>query len=333
MKVSRLLLKFVLFALNLSIPAWAQQVGTDPQLNFSTWRLDRSWLDESEKLEKYWTVKFSVGRLEYHHVYKETDRKSGRILHDETVSERNLTPLFEKNIETGLVRISALNSSGQEVFSLFVVNDKCLMFKNDIGLDSDACFRREDLLNPCFLEQSFHRTYLGNYETEFATFIRNGGNEAQGLVNFGNPNNSFYNPLSIKDTILSRFPARAFKDFANDRAHRLEMGYKFALSASEFPLNSCQLKVSQYEYKFDSDPAKNVHHHLLAGGEDVHSAGAMFFFHDGQSLEKISITNRSSRFCPSFQSLQVVKKIFLNAGIDESLIELDDGSRNGCVGN
>ena len=331
MNASKGLLILVLSLLNLGYKAWAEVTDTAAHLDFSTWRLDRSWTDEYEITKKYWVLKFANVVVTYSHVHKETDRKSGQIVKDYSSTEQNLIPLFDSDLQTGLIRIYALNAVGKEVFSLFMVDDKCLKFRTDIPKDQDDCFSREDLINPCSLEPSFHLTYQGNYEIALGEFVRNGGDQKKGLVNFGNPISRFRQPLSMKETILNRFPARAYKDFSNDRAHRLEMGYKFALSASEFPLTNCQLQVSQYEYKYDSDPAKNVHHHLLAGGEDVHSAGAIFFFHDGQNLEKIFVTNRSSRFCPSFESLRVVKKILMLAGIDESLIQLEDGSRNGCA--
>lgn len=333
MKFSRVLLIVGLALLNLENNAWAGVTDSIAHLEFSTWRLDRSWTDEYEITKKYWVLKFSNGRVNYSHVHKETDRKSGLIVKDYSSTEQNLIPLFDADLQAGLVRIYALNAVGKEVFSLFMVDDKCLKFREDIPNDQDECFAREDLINPCYLEQSFHLTYQGNYETALSEFVGNGGDQAQGIVNFGNPISRYRQSLSMKETILNRFPARSFKDFSNDRAHRLEMGYKFALSATEFPLTNCRLQVSQYEYKYDSDPAKNVHHHLLAGGEDVHSAGAIFFFHDGQKLEKIFVTNRSSRFCPSFESLRIVKKILLLAGIEESLIQLEDGSRNGCAAN
>jgi len=126
-------------------------------------------------------------------------------------------------------------------------------------------------------------------------------------------------------SILNNFDEAFFPDgFVYNNESRYEYGYKFSLSTA------CELNVSKYKYKERKIPDKDVHHHLVAKGDAVYSAGAIHFFHGDSSVEKIILVNRSGRFCPSLESLDVVQDYLVSLGIDRDRIEIIEGARKDC---
>jgi hypothetical protein len=145
-------------------------------------------------------------------------------------------------------------------------------------------------------------------------FVDQGGNPAKAIV-------------TIRDqkSILDSLPKQSKpKDFKYSRKFRNLYGHKFSLS------KDCLLRVSKYPYSQRRVPAKNVHHHLLASGNHAFSAGVIFIFHDGKKVEQVVIANRSSRFCPTIDSLNIVKQYLERVGIKSKDIVLTDGTRKVC---
>ncbi len=115
-------------------------------------------------------------------------------------------------------------------------------------------------------------------------------------------------------------------------------GYKFAVG------NDCQINVSPYVYEYRRDPVKGFHHHLLAAGQSclaewsynpntpartncsmAYTAGVIFFFHDGNEVQKVVLANRSTRFNnPVLESLYSARNILRSMGISKDKIILLD---------
>jgi len=151
------------------------------------------------------------------------------------------------------------------------------------------------------------------YSDQLKTFVGNGGD----------PSSILY--IDSINSILDNFDEKMLpKNFEYNEETRYEYGYKFGLSAL------CELNVSKFRYKERNIPDKNVHHHLVAKGDTAYSAGAILFFHSDHKIEKIVLVNRSSRFCPSLESQDIVKNYLVLAGIPAEKIEIIEGQRKSC---
>lgn len=168
---------------------------------------------------------------------------------------------------------------------------------NESNINGDNTIEVEPI-NICKGQPRFYLTYPYTYQKALANLRAAGGKEDDIVL------------IDSLAAILDQFVPFDFPvDFAYGGKSRNAMAYKFGLSSQ------CQLHVSRFLYQDRGNPAKNIHHHLVAKGEIVYAAGAIFFFHDGLAITKIVISNRSGRFCPSFQSLDVVKALLINFGI------------------
>ena len=152
------------------------------------------------------------------------------------------------------------------------------------------------------------------YSEQLKTFVEDGGD----------PSAIIY--IDSIDSILANFDEKLFPEgFEYNEATRYEYGYKFGVSTL------CELYVSKFPYKERKIPGKNVHHHLVAKGDAAYSAGAILFFHSNHTIEKIILVNRSSRFCPSLASQDIVKNYLVLAGVPASKIEIIEGPRKSCT--
>ncbi len=190
-----------------------------------------------------------------------------------------------------------------------------LFFVKNIQAQDSSSIDGSILAEVCEDRTLFPIRYNMSYRSMLNRFVRSGGD----------PDDVVY--LDSMQTIIDQFKSHSWSsNFKYNSQSRNEMGYKFALS------KNCELSVSRYEYKFRRIPSRNVHHHLVAKGDEVYSAGAIVFFHDGNDIEKVVIANRSSRFCPTFRSLKVVEKYLRKLGIKKSDIKRVDNTRPMCQG-
>ena len=165
----------------------------------------------------------------------------------------------------------------------------------------------------CVGKDLFGHVSGADFHQRYGAFLDQGGN-ADDIVK-----------IESIDDIVENFGAYRYPtDFKYNGRNRAQWGYKFAVSPD------CKLRASFYEYKYDNHPRRNVHHHLVAMANSVVTAGAIFFFHDGNEIEKVVIANRSSQFCPSFESLKIAKEMLFAMGIKRSKIILVDGTRRQC---
>lgn len=160
--------------------------------------------------------------------------------------------------------------------------------------------------SPCANRSLFSLQSESDYESVSRDFLSVGG-RVDDIVQ-----------VDSVDTIVDSFGAYKFlEDFEYRKKTRNQFAYKFAVS------KECQLNASFYEYKYRKDKLyHDIHHHLVAKGDEVYTAGAIYFFHDGKEVEKVVLSNRSSRFCPSFESLTVAKGVLISMGIEEEKILL-----------
>jgi hypothetical protein len=165
---------------------------------------------------------------------------------------------------------------------------------------------------PCEGKKTFRVGGVTKYTKSIKIFTDNGGNRSDILK------------VDSINTILTKFGSFPFpKKFEYNSENRAAYGYKFAVSTK------CDLNVSSFLYKDKIDPSKNVHHHLVAAGDEAYTAGAIFFFHDGSKIDKVVISNRSSRFCPSVKSSDIVKEMLINMGIKKKQIKFFENTR--CI--
>lgn len=168
--------------------------------------------------------------------------------------------------------------------------------------------------NVCRNKPLFDIRYNITFEEAHAQFIQAGGRDAD-IVK-----------VVDKSTILKNFGAYKLPEqFSYSKKSRDQWGYKFSIS------DSCIMHASFYEYKYKTPHSfRSVHHHLAAQGDQVYTAGVVFFFHNGENIEKVVLSNRSSRFCPSLDSLVIAKDYLVQMGIDPSIIEMteDDNCRS-----
>lgn len=102
-------------------------------------------------------------------------------------------------------------------------------------------------------------------------------------------------------------------------------GYKYSVT------KNCELRMAKDIVDKGRTNPKEMHHVLLAGGDEARTAGNLYFAKSSKGKKRILVTNESGRFCPSGKTLRVAGKILESMGLKEgSDFELQDRLLKNC---
>ena len=164
----------------------------------------------------------------------------------------------------------------------------------------------------CAGEKALSLKRWADYPRVYERFVSNGGNPADIIT--------LRSSADVLNNFSPMLPPRQFS-FKSESAVN---GRNFSVSTD------CQLNVSSFLLKDRRTPSKNIHHHLLAKGNEVLTAGVIFFYHTGNRIRKVVLANRSNRYCPSPESLEIARKILIEEGVESDRIVILNNVNEKC---
>ncbi len=130
--------------------------------------------------------------------------------------------------------------------------------------------------------------------------------------------------VSSLKSVLDFFPVQ--KKFIPFKKAFQQYSHKFSLGCD------CKLRISKFPYySTENSKEQDINHSLLAGCDDVFTAGLVTIFHDGKKLIKIELSNTTARYCPEYESLNLAKRVFIEKGIDKEKINLINHPSQSCI--
>ncbi len=169
--------------------------------------------------------------------------------------------------------------------------------------------------NPCLDQELVTVKSNNSYPKVLKRFKRKGGMEKD-----------IIQVKSIEDILTHFNPQNVPEDFAYRIVNPHRLAYKYTIDTR------CNLMVFRHTYRAgQTDPSKKIPHHVLAYGDYAFTAGAIYFFHNQDHIQQVVVSNESFRFCSSQGSLEIVKKLLLEMGLDESQILLVHAPNPNCT--